>query len=209
MLDFRRQPVLEFRSQDDHDLIVGGHSLMRTELDILRDVSIRLADAGIGFMLTGSIAMNYYAQPRMTRDIDIVAALKPGDADRVVGLFSPDYYLNPDWVADAINRRGIFNLIHYESVVKVDFVVLKDEPYRREEFARRQRIQLGDFETWIVTREDLILSKLYWAKDTRSEMQLRDASNLLACKCDLDYLRSRAKGLGIHTLLAGLIGHHD
>ena len=40
---------------------------MQTELDILRDVSARLEQAGIAYMLTGSMAMNYYAQPRMTR----------------------------------------------------------------------------------------------------------------------------------------------
>jgi len=35
------------------------------------------------------------------------------------------------------------------------------------------------FEAWIVSREDLILSKLAWAKDSGSEMQLRDVRALL------------------------------
>ena len=50
---------------------------MQNELDIVRDVSGRLERGGFSFMLTGSMAMNYYAQPRMTRDIDIVVALTP------------------------------------------------------------------------------------------------------------------------------------
>ena len=58
---------------------------MQNELDIVRDVSARLDGADIGYMLTGSMAMNYYAQPRMTRDIDIVVDLKPGDAVAVTG----------------------------------------------------------------------------------------------------------------------------
>ena len=41
---------------------------LKTELDILRDVSERLESAQIAFMITGSVAMNYYAQPRMARD---------------------------------------------------------------------------------------------------------------------------------------------
>ncbi len=44
-------------------------------------------------MLTGSFALNYYAEPRMTRDIDIVVALEPKDADSVVALFENDYYV--------------------------------------------------------------------------------------------------------------------
>jgi hypothetical protein len=63
---------------------------MQNELDIVRDVSARLESAGIGYMLTGSMAMNYYAQPRMTRDIDVVVALRPADAALVVRLFSSD-----------------------------------------------------------------------------------------------------------------------
>ena len=48
--------------------------MIQTELDVLRDVSRRLTSGGVAFMLTGSMAMNYYAQPRMTRDIDLVVS---------------------------------------------------------------------------------------------------------------------------------------
>ena len=172
-----------------------------TELDVLRDVSRRLVTAGINFMLTGSVAMNYYAQPRMTRDIDLVVALNAGDAETVVRLFEPDYYVSPEAVVRAIVDRSIFNIIHHESVIKVDCIVLKNEPYRQEEFARRREIALGDFQTWIVSREDLILSKLYWAKDSRSEMQLRDVRNLLTPDCEMGYLRNRAQMLRVNDLL--------
>lgn len=81
-----------------------------TELDVLRDVSQRLESAGIAFMLTGSVAMNYYAQPRMTRDIDLVVALAAAQADSFVGLFAADYYVDRLGVANAINERSMFNL---------------------------------------------------------------------------------------------------
>lgn len=174
---------------------------MQTELDILRDVTNRLNAAGIAFMLTGSVAMNHYAQPRMTRDVDLVVALKPGDAEKIVALFEPDYYVPRDGVSRAIARQGMFNLIHNDSIIKVDCVVLKDEPYRLEEFARRREVTVSGFQTWIVSREDLILSKLYWARDSKSELQLRDVRNLLAPECDSNYLQSRAHQLGVTDLL--------
>jgi hypothetical protein len=87
----------------------------------------------------------------------------------------------------------------------VDCVVLKRDAYRQEEFARRRQINLGDFETWIVSREDLVLSKLVWAKDSKSEMQLDDVRNLLSTDCDMEYLRSRAQMLKVDELLEGLL----
>lgn len=172
-----------------------------TELDILRDVSRRLESADIRFMLTGSVAMNYYAQPRMTRDIDLVIALDKTQAERFVSLFEETYYVDRRAVANAIAQRSIFNLLHNETLIKVDCIVLKTDAYREEEFSRRTQVALGDFQTWIVSREDLILSKLYWAKDTKSELQLRDVINLIVPNCDEAYLRSRAEALGVNELL--------
>lgn len=173
---------------------------MQNELDIVRDVSQRLDGAGIGYMLTGSMAMNYYAQPRMTRDIDVVVALRPMDAERVVELFSPDYYVSREAVDSSIARQSLFNLIHNESVIKVDCIVRKQNEYRLNEFNRRQRIKIQEFETWIVNKEDLILSKLFWAKDSHSELQLRDVQNLISTGCDRAYIERWTAELGLSSL---------
>lgn len=183
--------------------------MIQSDLDILRDVSTRLDSVGIAFMLTGSVAMNQYAQPRMTRDIDIVVMLNDADAATIVNVFEPDYYVPVATVSRAIARRSMFNLIHNESVFKVDFIVLKDNPYRHEEFARRRQITIEDFQTWVVSREDLILSKLVWASDSKSEMQLRDVKNLLTSDCDVDYLSSRATQLGVIELLEEVMSQDE
>ena len=182
---------------------------MKTELDVLRDVSQRLESGGVAYMLTGSMAMNYYAQPRMTRDIDLVVKLTADQTDLLVSLFESEYYVDRRAVVNAIAQRSMFNLIHNESIIKFDCIVLKNQQYRQEEFARRQRITLGDFQTWIVTREDLILSKLYWARNSKSELQLRDVTNLLSSDCDMLYLFSRAEELGVKPLLEEIIGTHE
>ena len=179
--------------------------MIETELDVLRDVSSRLESAGISFMLTGSVAMNYYAQPRMTRDIDLVVSLNATQIEEFFRLFESEYYLDRQNITQAISKRGMFNLIHSNAVIKVDCVVLKPDAYRQEEFARRRQITLGDFRTWIVSREDLILSKLFWAKDSKSEMQLGDVRNLLSTDCDMEYLRSRAKTLKVNALLEEIL----
>jgi hypothetical protein len=174
---------------------------MQNEVDIVRDVSMKLETAGIDYMLTGSMAMNYYAQPRMTRDIDLVLAASPSDADTIVRIFGTEYYVSGAAVRDSIARESIFNLIHNESVIKVDCIVRKNTAYRRLEFERRQRIVIADFRTWIASKEDLVISKLAWAKDSHSELQLRDVRNLLQSGCDLTYLEAWTKELDLHSLL--------
>lgn len=173
---------------------------MQNELDIVRDVSARLEKGGLAYMLTGSMAMNYYAQPRMTRDIDLVVALTTQDTDSIVRLFTPDYYVSREAVSSSIAHESLFNLIHQESVIKVDCIVRKNNPYRRAEFERRKRITIEDFATWITSKEDLIISKLWWAKDSHSELQLRDVKNLASTGCDNDYIERWTKELGLLNL---------
>jgi hypothetical protein len=92
------------------------------ELLALRDVCARLQSAGVAYMLTGSLALSFYARPRMTRDID----------------------------------------------------------------------------------QDLILSKLEWSRDSRSEQQGADVRLLLETPVDRNYLDQWASTLGLDQLLKEL-----
>jgi len=172
------------------------------ELEVLKAVTRRLSDAGIPYMVTGSIAANFYAVPRMTRDIDIVVELSEREVERVIEIFQEDFYIEPGTVREAIREKGVFNIIHMAHVIKVDFVVRKDSEYRREEFARRQRVSVEGHDLFMVAPEDLIISKLDWSRETRSEVQLGDVRNLLACveALDRDYLNHWVTRLGLESL---------
>lgn len=92
---------------------------MTEELEVLKTVTGRLEAAGIPYMVTGSFAANYYAVPRMTRDIDLVLELSAGDVDRFCVLFEGDFYVDRDAVRAAIAGRSAFNMIHEAHVIKV------------------------------------------------------------------------------------------
>jgi hypothetical protein len=168
---------------------------MLTEIDILRDICHRLDSLPVPYMLTGSMAMNYYAVPRMTRDIDLVIALPTASVSRLVKALTPDYMIVEEAVTSAVAEEFMFNAIHEQAVIKVDFVCRKNDAFRVLEFERRRKVAIEDFEVWIVSREDLILSKLHWSKDSRSEIQRQDIRNLLASECDRNYLREWAANL--------------
>lgn len=175
---------------------------MSDELDILKSVAVQLEAANIPYMVTGSMAANFYATPRMTRDIDLVIELREGDVGRLVALFQEGYYIDRDMVTQAVRSQSMFNMINHALVVKVDCVIRKESLYRQEEFSRRRRVNIDGAPITIVAPEDLILSKLEWAKESRSQMQLDDVRNLLRSVAHLDraYLNRWADHLGLAAL---------
>lgn len=180
------------------------HDTMTIELDILRTISERLDGAELPFMVTGSMALAYYATPRMTRDIDIVVALTASTLDALQKALADDFYFDVEAAQSAVHSERMFNLMHFASAMKIDLIVRKSTEYRQVEFARRQPVKLGGVPTCIVSREDLILSKLEWARDSRSELQHRDIRQLLEGPVDDTYLNHWATRLGVHSDLLAL-----
>jgi hypothetical protein len=160
---------------------------MHDELSVLKLVTGRLEAAGLAYMVTGSVALSFYAEPRMTRDVDLVVDLRRSDTTRVLELFGAEFDVDADRIRDAITQRSMFNVIHTAAVVKVDIIVRKAGPYREEEFRRRRLAEIDGVPMWVVSAEDLVLSKLDWARDSRSEVQLRDVRRLIKAQPRLDW----------------------
>lgn len=138
----------------------------------------------------------------MTRDIDIVIEIQKPDVDSFFQIFQNDFYISKSSISEAIEHQGIFNIIHNEFVFKVDFIVRKNALYRNIEFKRRYRVLLENAPIWIVAPEDLIISKLFWAKDNQSELQIKDVKNLLLSlkNLDEDYIRKWVQTLDLNHI---------
>lgn len=177
---------------------------MNEQLEFVKLVTGRLDSAGVPYMLTGSMAMAFYAEPRMTRDLDLVVACHGADADKLTQLFAQDCYVSAEAVREATAHRGTFNIIHQEWITKADFIVRKDDEYRRTEFERRRSFDLDGFPIYVAAPEDLILSKLLWARESRSEFQLRDVRSIVhaVAELDQDYLQRWAEHLEVAGLLS-------
>jgi hypothetical protein len=178
------------------------------ELEVLRTVVARLEGAAIEYMLTGSVAMAWYAQPRQTRDIDVVVDLTESKVDLIVKAFSADFYLDPETVRQEVRRRGMFNMIQEAMVMKVDMILRKPDAYGAAAFQRRRHIELvTGLSLTIISPEDLILAKLRWAAEGESDLQLRDVRNLMGTVENLDrgYLEEWASQLGVENLLQEVI----
>jgi hypothetical protein len=107
---------------------------------------------------------------------------------------------------DSVADGTMFNVIHLTTFLKADFVLRRDDPYERAKFDRRRTVDLEGFSASVITPEDLILSKLVWARDSASARQEEDVRQLLRAVGALDeaYLGRWAAALHVDVALAGL-----
>jgi hypothetical protein len=117
---------------------------------VLVDVVERLERAGLDYMISGSVALSAYVRPRMTRDVDVVVVVDRNRAAALTAAFTEGYYLDAAAVERAVADRRLVNAVHDETLVKVDLIVRKDEPFRRLEFERRRELAIGGRRMWVV-----------------------------------------------------------
>ena len=137
-----------------------------------------LEDLKIPYMLSGSVAMGVYILPRATRDFDFVVHLEPRHIDSFVSNFQKGYYCNIDAIKDAVKYHSLFNIIDHSSGYKADFVILKNQEFRQIEFERKVKMEYFDKFVYLVSVEDLLLSKIIWIQDLQSSIQMEDIKNL-------------------------------
>lgn len=173
-------------------------------LEVLESVCQRLETLGIPYMVSGSMAFNVYTVPRMTQDIDLVIAVQGEHVEAFNAAFGKDFFIDDLGIKEEVRRKGMFNLIHKSTGTRLDFIVRKDETYRVAEFDRRILLDVGGFDAYVTSLEDLILSKLLWIQELQSERQQEDIRQLLNTgKADQTYLKHWIDALKIRTF--GLI----
>ena len=152
-----------------------------TLADVLGRVAAALDVAGVPYMVSGSVAGTVHGIARMTHDVDLVIDPTPRTLDLFVDQLDPAaYYADRDAARDALARRSMFNVIDLATGWKIDCIVRKARDFSVGELARRREAVIGGTRVMVATPEDVILSKLEWAKASGSERQLEDVAGILA-----------------------------
>jgi hypothetical protein len=137
---------------------------------------------------------------------DILAELKHEHVSALKSRLAATFYLDEELILEAIEQRSSFNLIHLETMLKVDVFISKNRPY--------DQIRLGRAfkdDSRYITAEDSVLGKLEWyrAGDETSERQWNDILGLIRVQqdqLDLKYARRWAQEIGVLDLLEKAIG---
>jgi hypothetical protein len=147
---------------------------------VFERITMALNRSGIPYMLSGSFASAYYGAPRSTQDIDLVIEATPAQLRAFVSsLPNNEYYADEDAALEAHKGRSMFNVIDLASGWKIDLIIRKLRPFSEEEFRRRQRAILHGVPIFVVTAEDLVVSKLEWSNLAQSQRQIQDAAAIL------------------------------
>ena len=166
----------------------------------------RLDSLGHRWYVTGSWALAAYAEPRMTRDIDVVLEATRADYESQIRPAFEDAFLVNDPID--LGGRWIGGLIHRQELTRVDLMFGRTDTWARSAMDRRLRLDhptLGA--AWVLTPEDLVLAKLEWSDGT-SELQFRDVRSIVRLVDGLDwaYLERYAAILAIDERLEAVRG---
>jgi len=93
---------------------------------------------GIAYYIGGSVASSAYGIARATIDVDLVADIKIPQVNHLVKALETDYYINAEMIREAIHKSASFNLIHLETMIKIDIFIVKNQPYDSTALTRRQ-----------------------------------------------------------------------
>jgi hypothetical protein len=176
-------------------------------MNVEREVLDRLDRLAIRYFVTGSWALSVHAEPRMTRDLDLVLDLDPADYERRIRPAFDDVYLVNDLID--VGRRAIGGLVHRTEIVRVDLILGRRDAWSRLAFERSRVVDHpGLGRAAVISPEDLILAKLEWSDGGQSELQLRDCRSVVRIAPDLDwpYLERHAASLGVGALLESIRG---
>jgi hypothetical protein len=165
---------------------------------------------GVAHYVGGSVASSAYGTGRSTMDADLVADLSDAHIRPLIQVLQSAYYVDEHAALEAVRTRSSFNLIHLQTMFKVDIFVPKGRAFDQQVFARRRKGSLteagGAPEAYLASPEDVILSKLEWYERGGgvSDRQWGDVLGVLKVqggRLDLGYLRHWAAELGLSDRL--------
>jgi len=173
---------------------------MTEEIESLKRVVELLNKGKYEYVLTGSMALSFYAVPRMTRDADILIKLFIKDADGFFKIFSGEYYIDKNMLDDSLKSRMLFNMLDKKTFFKIDLIFKTRDEFEDMVFQRKIKMQINSLEVYVISIEDLMIAKLNWAKDSFSEMQLNDVRQLAKSDFDKDYVLSWVRKLNLENI---------
>lgn len=148
--------------------------------ELLKRVTSLLSEAQIPYMVTGALSVIFYGRPRASHDIDFVIEAEEKDIAKITKVFQQlphtEFIVQSAQIATAITKRNMFNILHLPTMLKLDFFLLRDEPFDVSRFTRRRQVKLFGHLMNFASPEDTILIKLLWYDETQIEKHLIDAA---------------------------------
>jgi hypothetical protein len=182
---------------------------MKSDIEVLYDFLEVLEAQHITYLVVGSIASSSYGFSRATGDIDILASISAEHIAMLVSALKDEFYIDNKMIRRAIATGKPFNVIHFDSVFKLDIYVASKKEFDQQQLSRGKRVALletSERTINLASAEDTILAKLVWYRKGSeiSGRQLSDVKGIIKVqgkKLDFDYMKEWADKLNIGDLL--------
>jgi hypothetical protein len=154
--------------------------------DVFHEITAALGRAQIPYMVVGSFASNLYGTGRATQDIDLVVQATPEQVAELLSVLpKTTYYFDLESALEAARRGSMFNILDTVRGWKIDLIFQKPGAYHREAFQRRIPAEVEGVPVMAATAEDVVISKLDWAKMGESLRQIDDVAGVLKVRSEL------------------------
>lgn len=94
---------------------------------------------GVLYFIGGSLASTLYGMVRTTQDADIVADMRIEHLQPFFSALRDEFYVDHEMIAEAILHNSSFNIIHRETMFKVDVFLPHPSPLLHSQLSRARR----------------------------------------------------------------------
>jgi hypothetical protein len=175
--------------------------------EVVSSVIAILNGQSVPYMIVGSLATNFYCVPRSTQDGDFVVQAPLGKLAHAISQTSGLSRFNPQMGFESVTATKKIVLHTLEHDFEIELFELSSDEHDQQRFLRRIHVELLGEEAWIATLEDMIVTKLRWARDAGREKDIADLRNLIAVQqesADWPYVESWCERHGTRELLERL-----
>ena len=136
-------------------------------------------------MVVGSLSSSFYGIPRSTKDIDIVIQLTAQVSIRdIANRLGPSFRLEPQASFETISSTHRYVIAALDLPFKIELFLLSGDPHDRERFRRRKPQAIYTRTAYLPTAEDVIITKLNWARSRPHGKNAEDVRSVLAVRSE-------------------------
>jgi hypothetical protein len=164
-----------------------------TAEEVVYHVLDALEAENVPYMVVGSFSSNFYGIPRSTKDADIVVEVNDVPVGRIASRLGPGFRLDSQMSFETVTGTFRFTATH--------------EAHDRARFARRRKGAMPGRTAFVASPEDVIITKLRWARGGKRAKDVEDVRNVIALQyasIDWAYVREWCRQHGTGDLLEQL-----
>ena len=160
---------------------------MKSPVSLTLQVADALTANTILYLLTGSFASNYYGIPRSTKDADFVVQLGSALGQEFAQSLGQEFILDPQLSLETVTGTYRQYIRRRKSRFKIELFLLSSDEHDQERFRRRVEVDLFDWKIWLLSPEDVVVSKLRWARNKDVD-DVRNVMSVQRDKLDWPYI---------------------